>query len=169
MSKHFNRTARMHKTLVVALSALALTSCRNALLDTPQPVVRNAIELHARPSSGDTVQVSIVLGTGPIRPMGSLTAQLSNTTDWAFAGCSAAQGEPLLACKAHEGSVRVAAAWASGTHLGELVTLTFVRTVPTAVPTWQLSIQESHGMAGQSLLEDLEVRADVVTVAGGAR
>jgi hypothetical protein len=55
----------------------------------------------------------------------------------------------------------VAAAWAAGTHTGDLLTLTFVRTAPAARASWQLSVQEAHGVSGQSLLEDLDVRADV--------
>ncbi|WP_373061371.1 hypothetical protein [Gemmatimonas sp.] len=168
MSQQFNRTVRMNKTLIVALAVLSATGCRNALLDTPQPVARSTMELHARTVTGDTVQVTIALGSGPVRALGSVTAELTNSSDWTFVGCAAAQGEPLLACKAHAGSVRVAAAWAAGTHDGELVTLTFVRMAPTARVSWQLSLQEAHGVSGQSLLDELDVRTDVATVTGGA-
>jgi hypothetical protein len=160
----------MHKTLLFALTVLASTGCRNALLDTPQPVVRSTLALHARAATGDTVQLTIALGTGPVRALGSLTASLANNdSDWTFAGCTAAQGAPLLACKAHERTVRVAAAWAAGTHTGDLVTLTFVRHTPGALPAWQLSLQEAHGVGGQSLLDELDVRPELVPAIGGAR
>ena len=99
----------MQKSLIAALAMLLAAGCRNALLDTPQPLVRSTLALLARPLTSDTVQVTLVLSTGPVRTLGSITAELSNTTDWTFTGCTTAQGEALLACKAHPGSVRVAA------------------------------------------------------------
>jgi hypothetical protein len=156
-----NPMVRMKTPLLALLAVLGTTACRNALLDTPQPVVRSTLAIHARTTPGDTVHLTLTLGTGPLRALGSVTAEVANRADWRFTGCVAAQGEPLLACKAHEGSVRVAAAWAAGTHTGDLITLTFVRTALAARATWQLSVQEAHGVSGQSLLEDLDVRADV--------
>jgi hypothetical protein len=99
--------------------------------------------------------------------LGSITAELSNTTDWTFAGCASAQGEALLACKAHPGAVRVAAAWVAGTHAGDLITLTFVRTVPTARGAWQLSLTEAHSVGGVSLLNDLDIDSALAAGPGG--
>lgn len=166
VSWHLVNTVRMPKALIVALTVLAVTGCRNALLDTPQPVVRSALELHTRTVTTDTVQLTIGLSTGPVRALGSLTATLATEAEWRFVGCAAAQGEPLLACKAHERSVRLAAAWAAGTHVGDLLVLTFVRMSPVAQPAWQLTVQEAHGVGGQSLLDDLDVRTDPVPAAG---
>jgi hypothetical protein len=157
----------MPKTLIAAFALLLATGCRNALLDTPQPLVRSTLALQARPLTSDTVQVTLVLSTGPVRALGSITAELSNTTDWTFTGCTTAQGEALLACKAHPGAVRVAAAWVAGTHAGDLITLTFVRAVPTARGAWQLSLQEAHSVGGVSLLSDLDIDSALAAGPGG--
>jgi len=172
------RVARAPQCLPVALAVLCASGCRNALLDTPQPVVRSALTLHVRTATADTVHLTLSLGTGPIRALGSLTATLTpppmSDGAWRLLGCAAAQGEPLIACKAHEREVRVAAAWAAETHTGPLLTLTYVRSTPSAsphptpgtTPAWQLAVQEVHGVSGQSLLSELDVT--IAPAAGGA-
>jgi hypothetical protein len=161
------RATGVTRLLLAVAALLAATGCRNTMLDMPQPVVRSTLALEPRPGLGDTVQVAITLGSGPVRALGSLTAALVTTGDWRFVACAAAQGEPLLACKAHEGRVRVASAWAAGTHTGDLLTLTFVRTSPSAAPTWQWTVQEVHGVGGESLLEALDVTSLVPGADGG--
>lgn len=161
------RAAGVTRLLLAAAALLAAVGCRNTLVDMPQPEVRSTLALEPRPALGDTVHVAITLGSGPVRALGSITAALVTTGDWRFVACAAAQGEPLLACKAHEGSVRVASAWAAGTHTGDLLTLTFVRTSPGATPVWQWTVQEVHGVGGESLLETLEVMSLAPRADGG--
>jgi hypothetical protein len=47
-----------------------------------------------------------------------------------------------------------------GTHTGHLVTLTVVRTAPSAAATWRLSVEEMHSVGGVSLLDSIDVRRD---------
>jgi hypothetical protein len=161
------RAAGVTRPLLAAAVLLAVAGCRNTLVDMPQPEVRSTLALEPRPAVGDTVHVAITLGSGPVRALGSITAALVTTGDWRFVACAAAQGEPLLACKAHEGRVRVASAWAAGTHTGDLLTLTFVRTSPGATPVWQWTVQEVHGVGGESLLETLDVTSLAPRADGG--
>jgi hypothetical protein len=152
------------RTLVLALS---FTACRTTadLLNSAPVAPRTVLSLQPAPMQGDTIRVAISLGAGPTRSVGSLTGEVLLPPLWTFTDCVAAQGEPLLACKAHAQSVKVAAAWVTGTHVGDLVTLTFVRTTPSAPSTWELAVQEVHSVAGASLLDSLDVRREI---GGGA-
>jgi hypothetical protein len=152
------------RTLVLALS---FTACRTTadLLNSAPVAPRTVLSLQPAPMQGDTIRVTISQGAGPTRSVGSLSGEVLLPPQWTFTSCVAAQGEPLLACKAHAQSVKVAAAWVTGTHVGDLVTLTFVRTTPSAPSTWELAVQEVHSVAGASLLDSLDVRREI---GGGA-
>jgi len=154
----------LHTTPLALALVLALAAChQTADLVTTNPVApRSVLSLQPATMQGDTMRVAIALGAGPTRSVGSLTGDVQLAPQWAFIGCTAAQGEPLLACKAHAQSVKVAAAWAMGTHTGNLVTLTFVRMVPSAAATWTLSVEEVHSVGGVSLVDSIDVRRDVV-------
>lgn len=160
---------RIPATLLLAIVAVAATGCRNTLFDSPQPEVRSTMALHTRAGTGDTVQLTIALGEGPVRALGSITGEVTGMSNMRFVECTGAQGEPLLACKAHEQSVRIASAWVAGTHAGDLLTLTFVRTSPAAQPAWQLSLREAHDVGGKSVLEALDVLPDATPAMGSAR
>jgi hypothetical protein len=145
-------------TLVFALAACHQTA---DLLDTTPVAPRSVLSLQPAPLQGDTMRLAITLGAGPTRSVGSLTGDVLLAPQWTFLGCTAAQGDPLLACQAHGQSVKVAAAWAMGTHTGDLVRLTFVRTAPSAAATWQLSVEEMHSVGGLSLVDSVDVRRDI--------
>ncbi|AMW04174.1 hypothetical protein GEMMAAP_03655 [Gemmatimonas phototrophica] len=117
---------------------------------------------------GDTVSLDITLGGGAPAALGSFTGEVVQPASWRFVQCDAQQPQALLACKAHDSTVRVAAAWAGGTHAGALVRLTYVR-AGTALPSdvWTMSVSEAHSVRGQSLADSLQVRAQ--SVAGVVR
>ena len=150
----------LHTTPLALALALALAACHQTadLLNTNPVAPRSVLSLQPATMQGDTMRLAIALGAGPTRSVGSLTGDVQLAPQWAFIGCTAAQGEPLLACHAHGQSVKVAAAWAMGTHTGQLVTLTFVRMAPSAAATWTLSVEEMHSVGGVSLVDSIDVR-----------
>jgi hypothetical protein len=152
----------LHTTPLALALALALAACHQTadLLNTNPVAPRSVLSLQPAAMQGDTMRLAIALGAGPTRSVGSLTGDVQLAPQWAFIGCTAAQGEPLLACQAHGQSVKVAAAWATGTHTGHLVTLTVVRMAPSAAATWTLSIVEMHSVGGVSLVDSIDVRRD---------
>ena len=154
----------LHTTPLTLTLVLALAACHQTadLLNTTPVAPRSVLSLEPAPMQGDTMRLAIALGAGPTRSVGSLTSDVQLAPQWAFIGCTAAQGEPLLACHAQGPSVKVAAAWAMGTHTGGLVTLTFVRMAPSAAATWTLSVEELHSVSGVSLVDSVDVRRDVV-------
>jgi hypothetical protein len=115
----------------------------------------------------DSVFVDVVLGGAAPQTLGSITGEVAHAGDWTFVQCEAQQADALLACKAHGATVRVAAAWAAGTHAGALVRLAFVRVTPSATPTFMLAVSEAHGARGMAVLDSVEVKRQSV-VAGGA-
>jgi hypothetical protein len=147
----------------LSFATLATAGCHNSadLIDTARPALRSVLELRTRQMRGDTMQLTVTLGSGPTTSLGSLTGEVLRAANWRFVSCDAAQGTPLLACKEHETGVKVAAAWPAGTNAGALLTLTFVRTTPSATPGWQLALQEAHGVSGHSLADSLDVRREV--------
>ncbi len=157
------KTTSYVTTLALTL-VLALAACHQTadLLNTNPVVPRSVLSLQPATMQGDTMRLAIALGAGPTRSVGSLTGDVQLAPQWAFIGCTAAQGEPLLACQAHGQSVKVAAAWAMGTHTGHLVTLTLVRLAPSAAATWRLSVEEMHSVGGVSLVDSIDVRRDNV-------
>ncbi len=154
----------LHLTTLALTLVLALAACRQTadLLNTNPVAPRSVLSLQPATMQGDTMRLAIALGAGPTRSVGSLTGDVQVAPQWAFIGCTAAQGEPLLACHAHGQSVKVAAAWTMGTHSGNLVTLTFVRLALSADATWTLSVEEMHSVGGVSLMDSVDVRRDVV-------
>lgn len=139
--------------------AVAVAACaRNAdLTDSLPPVVLSTLDLRTQ-SAGDTMQVAITLSEGPTRNVGSLTAEVLGSDAWRYVGCEAAQTDALLACKANGATVRVAAAWAGGTHAGALVTLSYVRVATSPAMPWRLTVLETHGTLGHSLMDSLLVK-----------
>ena len=121
---------------------------------------RSALQLRIRPASADTMEVMVVLGIGPLSSFGSLTADLAMPAGVAFASCEAAQGQPLLACHAQESTLRLASAWTTGTHAGDLVRLRFVKsgTGPMSDAAWTMQLREVHAVAGHSVRDSLDVR-----------
>lgn len=163
-----SNTARFLPLVGVLMLAAA---CHQAvdLLDTERPTVRTPVALRAAPLRGDTATLVLSLGVGSTSALGSVTADvavpLDATSDWRFLGCDALQGEPLLACHATEAGVRLAAAWAAGTHGGDLVAVTFVRTRGSAIGALEdarLRLTQVSGVTGRSLADSLEVREGVV-------
>ena len=132
---------------------------------TPQVATSLALLSQQR---GDTATLDITLGGGAPAALGSFTGEVVQPASWRFVQCDAQQPQALLACKAHDSTVRVAAAWAGGTHAGALVRLTYVRSGATApADQWTMSVSEAHSVRGQSLTDSLLVRAQ--SVAGVVR
>ncbi|WP_353269105.1 hypothetical protein [Gemmatimonas sp.] len=165
--------SQMMKYLSVAACVLvgATTACRKTdFTEAATPMAATALALQAQ-QVGDSAHVYITLGGGSPATLGSLTGDVVSPDGWRFVSCAAQQAEALLACKAHDATVRVAAAWAGGTHAGELVRVTYARAVPGATITasaFTMSITEAHGVRGQSLLDELEVRRESVVRTDGA-
>lgn len=142
--------------------------CRQPdLTQAVAPSAATSLVLHTQQQL-DTARVHVTLGGDAPVALGSFTAEVAHAGAWKFAQCDAAQAQALLACKAHGETVRVAAAWAGGTHAGALVTLMFVRSAPNATPLFSFVVSEAHGARGEDVLEHIDVRRHSVTV-GGAR
>lgn len=143
----------------------ATAACRKTdFTEAATPVAATALALHAQ-QAGDSAHVYLTLGGGSPATLGSFTGDVVSPDGWRFVACAAQQAEALLACKAHDATVRVAAAWAGGTHAGDLVRVTYARAVPgatIATSAFTMSITEAHGVRGQSLLDELEVRRESV-------
>jgi hypothetical protein len=154
--------ARALAPATVACLVMVAACHKNAdFADPAPPVTRSVLELRAEAMRGDTARVDLTLGTGPTTSLGSLTAELLGATDWRLASCEPAQGAPLLACKQHGDGVKIAAAWVAGTNAGPLITLTLVRTAPTAPQSWQLAVKEAHAVSGRLLTDSLDIRREV--------
>lgn len=149
------------RALLGALAVGTLVACRRDFTDPVVPMAATSLALQAR-TNADTLYVDVVLGGGAPVALGSFTGEVAHRGDWTFAQCDAQQPQALLACKSSGETVRVAAAWAAGTHAGALVRLTFVRTTPAASPLFTLGLTEAHGARGENLLETLEVRRQSV-------
>lgn len=154
--------------LAVAALVAMLGACNKPdFTEAVTPQVATSLALVSQ-VAGDTAHVDITLGGGAPETLGSLTGEVVQPSSWRFVQCDAQQPQALLACKAHDSTVRVAAAWAGGTHAGALVRLTYVRSGGAAAPeTWMMSVAEAHGVRGESLRDALLVRAQ--SVAGVVR
>ena len=142
----------------VALLCLAGTAChRPDFTEATTPAASTSLALVST-QAADTAFVDVTLGGGAPVAIGSFTGEVVHDAAWRFLACDAQQPQALLACKDHGSTVRVAAAWAGGTHAGALVRLTYVRTSPTAPATWTFAVSEAHGARGTPLLDTVEVK-----------
>ena len=142
----------------LALSLLALAAChRPDFTEATTPVASTSLALVSS-QVADSAFVDVTLGGGAPVAIGSFTGEVVHDGAWRFVACDAQQPQALLACKDHGSTVRVAAAWAGGTHAGALVRLTYVRTAPTAPSTWTFAVSEAHGARGTPLLDNVEVK-----------
>lgn len=170
-------------SLAAALALLSLplvSACRRDFTEAVVPAAATSLALSTQ-QAGDTTYVDLVLGGGAPAALASVTGEVAHRGDFTFVQCAAQQPQALLACKAHGDTahgetVRVAAAWAGGTHAGALVRLAFVRTgaaaaaasTPAPASPFSLAVTEAHGARGEALLGEIEVRRESV-VAGVAR
>ncbi|GAB1342480.1 hypothetical protein [Gemmatimonas sp.] len=160
------RYARRITAAVVCVVAGAGVGCRQPdLTQSAAPAAATSLALYTQPQL-DTARVHVTLGGDAPVALGSFTAEVAHAGAWQFAQCDAVQAQALLACKAHGETVRVAAAWAGGTHAGTLVTLTFVRSAPSATPLFAFVVSEAHGARGENVLEHIDVRRQSVAVGG---
>jgi hypothetical protein len=152
---------------VLALLTVTLfTACRRTdFTEAAVPSAATTLALTTQ-QAADTTYVDVTLGGGAPAALGSFTGEVTHAASWRFAQCDAQQPQALLACKAHGETVRMAAAWAGGTHAGALVRLTFVRTTTTATPSFQIIVSEAHGARCDDLLDSIEVRRQSVAAAG---
>ena len=142
----------------LALSLLALAAChRPDFTEATTPAASTSLALVST-QAADTAFVDVTLGGGAPVALGSFTGEVVHDAAWRFVACDAQQPQALLACKEHGSTVRVAAAWAGGTHAGALVRLSYVRTAPTAPVTWTFAVSEAHGARGTPLLDNVEVK-----------
>lgn len=155
--------------LLGAAFLASMTACRKTdFTESVVPVVATSLSLLTQ-QRADSAFVDITLGGGAPSVLGSLTGDVVHPASWRFAGCEASQPGALLACKEHDATVRVAAAWAAGTHAGELVRLTYVRRAPDAAPAeFTMSITEAHGVRGESLTDVMEIRKQSVVRTNGS-
>jgi hypothetical protein len=140
----------------------ALAACRPStdLVVMPTPA-GSQLELRRTGGGGDTTVLAVHFRTAASASVGSLTATVTLPTGWRFVDCGAAQGEPLLACKATAGGVRLAAAWVAGTHGGDLLTVRVARLLASADPAFMLEVEEMHDGRGRSLADSVGVRRGV--------
>ncbi len=137
---------------------LRSTAChRPDFTDATTPVAATSLALVST-QSADSAFVDVTLGGGAPVSIGSFTGEVVHNGGWRFTACDAQQPQALLACKEYGTTVRVAAAWAGGTHAGALVRLTYMRTVPTAPLSWTFAVSEAHGARGTRLLDSVEVK-----------
>ncbi len=169
-------------TSCVLMAVVALSACHQAadLTEQPRPAAtRPVLSLREMPGTGDTLRLALTLETSSGNVIGSLTSDVSSVREWRFVTCAGAQGNPLLACHASDGVVKLAAAWVEGAANGAIITLTFVRASPagatadatagttaaataTAARDWQLVVQEAHSVGGELLTSVLDVRRELV-------
>lgn len=155
---HMTQSRRSLLRRSLALLCLAGTAChRPDFTEATTPVASTSLALVST-QFADTAFVDVTLGGGAPATLGSFTGEVVHDAAWRFMQCDAQQPQSLLACKEHGSTVRVAAAWAGGTHAGSLVRLTYVRTAPTAPPTWTFAVTEAHGTRGTRMLESVEVK-----------
>ena len=140
----------------------ALAACRPStdLVVMPTPA-GSQLELRRTAGTGDTTVLAVHFRTVASASVGSLTATVTLPAGWRFVDCGAAQGEPLLACKATAGGVRLAAAWVAGTHGGDLLTVRVARLLASADPAFMLEVEEMHDGRGRSLADSVGVRRGV--------
>ncbi|MFN5598337.1 hypothetical protein [Gemmatimonas sp.] len=150
----------------IALLSVAVLggACRKTdFTEAPQPEAGTVLLLRAA-TSGDTARVALTLeGSVPLS-LGSVTGDVGYAAGWTFIGCDAAtpNAEGLVACKAHDRTVRVAGAWAAGTAHGALVRLLFVRSsAAVSGEHWELSVREMITARGEPVKEgELRVRRE---------
>lgn len=166
---------------------LGTAACHRAdLTDAAKPELRRTLAL-ATQARGDTTTVSVTLDDGPSSSIGSVSATLHYDPAWRFVGCEGAQGAPLLACQPHTDAggaqLRLAAAWAEGTHAGALVRVVFARhagsgpatgvhtnassNITASEAALRLIVGDVHSVRGGRLTDSLDVRG-VVGRASGA-
>lgn len=159
-----------HRRAVWSLAFVMLFAACRKTTDMVQlrPADRVTLGLSVQSAVGDTARLALVLGVGAVGPLGSVTGAVRPDAAWHFVRCEGAQGEPLLACRvdAAASRVRLAAAWAGGTHAGPLVTMVFARNAGALSGTtvgagWELTVDEAHGVAGHTLTDSLFVRREV--------
>lgn len=167
LSRSRAAAARVAITGALGVLVAVAPACRRTM-DVVQvrPPERTPIALRVATAVGDTLRVAVALGVGPVSPVGSLTGAVTADPAWTFVRCDAAQGSPLLACRADglgaDARVRLAAAWTDGTHAGDLMTLVFSRAGGGATGTrWQLELAEAHAVSGHNVLDSLAVRREV--------
>ncbi|WP_306520974.1 hypothetical protein [Gemmatimonas sp.] len=149
----------------LAVLAVAAAAChRPDFTEATTPVASTSLALVST-QAADTAFVDVMLGGGAPVSLGSFTGEVVHDGAWRFTACDAQQPQALLACKEHGTTVRVAAAWAGGTHAGALVRLSYVRTAPTAPASWTFAVSEAHGARGTLVLDSVEVKR--LSVAGG--
>ncbi len=154
---HMTQSRRLFRRSL-ALLVLAATAChRPDFTEATTPVAATSLALVST-QSADSAFVDVTLGGGAPAPLGSFTGEVVHDGAWRFASCEAQQPQALLACKDHGTTVRVAAAWAGGTHAGALVRLTYLRGAPNAPATWTFAVSEAHGARGARLLDSVEVK-----------
>lgn len=153
------------RTCAVLCLPLLLVACRRDFTEAVVPATAASLAL-ATHQAADTTFVDLTLGGGAPVALASITGDIAHRGGYAFVQCVAQQPQALLACKAHGETVRVAAAWAGGTHAGALVRLAFVRSAsvgaPSAAAAFMLTVSEAHGARGEVLLNDIEVRRESV-------
>jgi len=162
-------TALIRRPIVALAATVALvtatataTACRPGadLLSTPRPV-GSTVALRLDAARGDTALLAVHLQSAPAITVSSITADITMPAGWTFVACSAGQGAPLMACKATDQLVRVAAAWVAGTRTGDLLTLQLVRARASAGTDFTLAVSEMHDAIGRSLAESVAVRREV--------
>lgn len=151
--------------LALCSLALVVSACRQPdLTEAATPAAATSLALIST-QSADTAFVDITLGGGNPTSLGSFTGEVVHDGAWRLLSCDAQQPQALLACKEYGSTVRVAGAWAGGTHAGALVRLAYVRASAAALPSWTFTVSEAHGARGTRLLENVEVKR--VSVEGG--
>lgn len=157
------------RAMCVCALGVSVAACRTSTdMVQLRPAPRATLALTVQSTVNDTARIALTLGVGAVGPLGSVTGSVRPDAAWHLVRCEGAQGEPLLACRTDDASsrVRLAAAWAGGTHAGALVTLVFARQrgAPSTngVGTgWELTIDEAHAVAGHTLTDSLMVRREV--------
>ena len=156
----------MTRSFNALILSLLLAAChRPDFTESVTPVAATSLTLVSQ-ARAESSYVDITLGGGTPASIGSFTGEVVHEGEWTFVACDAQQPQALLACKEHGSTLRIAAAWAGGTHAGALVRLTYVKRTATAVPRFTFAVSEAHGARGASLLDSLEVRRTSVMSGG---
>jgi len=154
---HMTQARRSLLRRSLALLAVATACHRPDFTEAATPVASTSLALVST-QAADTAFVDVTLGGGAPASLGSFTGEVVHDGTWKFTACDAQQPQALLACKEHGSTVRIAAAWAGGTHAGSLVRLTYLRSVPNAPATWTFAVTEAHGARGARLIDSVEVK-----------
>lgn len=148
----------MKKFPIAVAAAMLLAAChRNDFTEATTPAAATSLALVTQ-QRADSAFVDVTLGGGAPASLGSFTGEVVQEGEWRFVGCDAQQAQALLACKEHGTTLRLAAAWAGGTHAGALVRVTYVKTSPAAASRFTFTVSEATGARGVSLLDSLEVK-----------